>query len=731
MRRHAVPLLIVFGAWLIYAGALFSPRSNLYLTDTFCQDIPLRLHCAEMIRSGTFPHWTPYVQCGFPIYSDGQTGVMYPFFLLYLIWPAPEAHDVFMALHYLLAGLFAYLFLTRRSVSLGAAAAGGVTYMAGSYLESTHVIPGYLATACWLPLSLYLFELHAEGRRSAKWWCAWVNAFALLAGHVHVALISYSLQALYLLWRRPDATWRRFLKTSSVVFVLPLALCAIQMVPTQHFLGVSNRSEGFLQTDLDLGQFLSYGINWKHLVTFVWPDYLGTPWDFPLPDPPWQYTPWEEGLALFHGYAAILLVPWAIVLCWRRRDVKFWFAMIVFGLLISSWNPVRMLFFFVPLHNLFRWPARYLLIVSFAISVLVAIGMDDLRGRIAARLTSQAKALTADYALAVLVVALVFHRTLAPYLTSADFYDIHDPRIVAAARGEDHFRLLPAARALYGYWEADEERLRANARFLPVSYNLLYEVPAATLFDQGNAVSPQEMTDLVRSRHPNFLRLAAVTHVSAPAVIPEVDKEELEILQPVPLPPMEDLELLGAGESALYRYRRAMPRAWMVYQSEVVADPEARLAAVLDDDFDPAETAIVERRVPQFVRPVAEPVVRFEQTRPNELTIDVTTETEGLLVVADTYAEDFTAQIDGEPTMLLRANHAFRGVVVPAGSHRVTMAFYPDSFYFGRLLTALAVFGTTWGLWRARRADKVARLAGADAGSDTSESARGSSAEKS
>lgn len=709
-KAHRGPLALLLVVWAVYAGPLLSPRTNLYLTDTFSQDVPLRIYAAREIRSGTFPHWTPLVHCGYPLFANGETGILYPFFLIYVISPTPQAHDVFMAVHYLMAGLFMYVFLTGHVRSGWAAAVGSVTFMTGSFMQTTHVIPGTQAAACWLPLSLYLLDRHARGDRTAIWWCAIVNATSLMAGNVHISLISYSLQAVYLLWLRADRFPWGYLRAASVAFVLALALSAIQMIPTADFLSASNRSGSQFSSPLDWGTFSFDSIRWKHLVTFVLPDYLGTPWTWSAPDPPWDDTFWEDGLIVFHGFAAVLLLPWAILAAKPRRTVWFWTAVLVSGLLLASPSPLRWLLMYVPLHNLFRLPIRYVLVTSIAISLLMAMGYADLAQRITARWAARrprlARAIVVS--LAIIVSALAFRYTMGAYTTAADFYTIHDERIVDAARSSDHFRLLPATRALYGYWKADEARLRANARSLPASYNLLFGVPVATLFDQGNAVSPLEMAELVQSRHPRFLDLAAVTHLSAPVPLERLDRDEIDFIQPVPIPPESDLETIATEPSALYRYRAARPRAWMVYRTRQADDPDESLAAVIADDFDPSSEAVTWPPCGPYDTPETPPRVNVRDQRSNVLVVDVETDTDGLLVVADAFWDDITVELDGQPTELLRANHAFRGVEIPAGRHRVVMKYYPDSFYLGRLISAIAGVITLGGLWRAYRSPAAA-----------------------
>lgn len=707
-NRHTFALLVLLLAWLYYAGPLLSPSSNLYLTDTYCQDVPLRVYAAKMIRSGEFPYWTTKLQCGFRFFADGQTGILYPLFSLYLLSPTPEMHDVFMALHFLLAATFTYVFLVNRSILPGAAAIGGVTFMAGSYLQSNHIVPGVLATACWLPLALFLIDRFVAGQRRALWWCAAVNATMLLAGHVHASLICYTLEAIWLMYGLGPRAIGPRASAFAVCFVLPLTVAATQMWPTYDFLSASNRATGGLESALDWQSFSEYGIGWKHLPLFVMPNYLGEPHTVELSYPQWVHTPWEEGWVVFHGFAAVVFVPLAMGLGWRRRETWFWVVIAVVGLLLSGPTPVRVALYYVPIYNLFRWPARYMLWFSFAVSVLTAYGASALFAKLSSNGAREVRR-WGPWIVGLIVVASmlgVVYRNMTPFLTKAEFYQIGAPEVVRAARAADHFRLLPAVRALYRYWRANDQQLRKNAAVLPASYNLMFNVPIATLFDQGNAVSRRTMGDLIDCRHPNFLKLAAVTHITSPDPIEQLDRDEISYIQPVPLPPTDDIELIDSEPVYVYRYLPARPRAWMVYRAIVVDDYDARLEYICDDEFDPAAEVVLEHNIDELGTP-SEPA-RVDVTQPSEteLIIDVETSAAGMLVVADAYSSQFMTSIDGRPVDLLRANHAFRGVFVPAGSHRVVMKFEPIRFDLGVFLSSMGLIVWVIGIVKAGREPK-------------------------
>jgi hypothetical protein len=74
--------------------------------------------------------------------------------------------------------------------------------------------------------------------------------------------------------------------------------------------------------------------------------------------------------------------------------------------------------------------------------------------------------------------------------------------------------------------------------------------------------------------------------------------------------------------------------------------------------------------------------------------ITVTTETGGLLVLADTDYPGWTATVDGQPARILRVNGAFRAVEVPAGARQVRFEYRPGWLLPGAIISAAALLLT-------------------------------------
>ena len=83
--------------------------------------------------------------------------------------------------------------------------------------------------------------------------------------------------------------------------------------------------------------------------------------------------------------------------------------------------------------------------------------------------------------------------------------------------------------------------------------------------------------------------------------------------------------------------------------------------------------------------------VRVLRDEGDAITIAVDAPVPTLVVVLDAMTPGWAATIDGKRAPILTANVAFRGVIVPPGSHEVAMAYVPDRWATARALTAISL----------------------------------------
>jgi len=208
-------------------------------------------------------------------------------------------------------------------------------------------------------------------------------------------------------------------------------------------------------------------------------------------------------------------------------------------------------------------------------------------------------------------------------------------------------------------------------------------------------------------------RLTAGVTVEAPSVWgwPALDLLGVRWFVTVGLPPDQIRVMERHGFRIVERdawfllwERQAPPLARMQYDVDVVPDAGERVAR-LRAGYPLLERAIVERPVEGLARPSAPPQVQVQEREQTRVRVSVRGDADGLLVLADPWYPQWRVRVDGRPAELLRADHAFRGVRVPAGSHEVVFSYEDRAMRLGvglALATGLALAGA-WA-WRQRRA---------------------------
>ncbi|WP_110519058.1 YfhO family protein [Herpetosiphon llansteffanensis] len=157
-----------------------------------------------------------------------------------------------------------------------------------------------------------------------------------------------------------------------------------------------------------------------------------------------------------------------------------------------------------------------------------------------------------------------------------------------------------------------------------------------------------------------------------------------ELYQPLELVQRND-------EGTIYRNPEVLPRAWMVYQTEVIDADLAQLDRLAASDFDPATQAIVAEPVPALGPAPTQTLTPSLRYGPNQATVQVDTPAAGLLVLADAYTSDWQVTVDGQPTKLYRTNYALRGVWLAAGQHTVEFRYQPQSLIVGSWVSGLSL----------------------------------------
>ncbi len=141
------------------------------------------------------------------------------------------------------------------------------------------------------------------------------------------------------------------------------------------------------------------------------------------------------------------------------------------------------------------------------------------------------------------------------------------------------------------------------------------------------------------------------------------------------------------GKYVLYN-RGALPRAFFVRRYEVAKGIDI-LNKIKDMSFDPRDVAFfMDDPKLSIDAPLEGVAASYTHFGIQDIGLNVTATGNNLLFLSESwYPEGWKAYIDGQETPIHRINYMFRGVVVPAGQHSLTMKFEPSGFYLGKTLS--------------------------------------------
>jgi hypothetical protein len=231
----------------------------------------------------------------------------------------------------------------------------------------------------------------------------------------------------------------------------------------------------------------------------------------------------------------------------------------------------------------------------------------------------------------------------------------------------------------------------------PASWGLLAN-QRATLFGledaQGyNPVQPLPYWKFVRAVVPREIKYNA-------AFLVEPSTQSLDLLDVAWIvgpagssPGSEAIEVARDGQWALYHNAIETPRATLLTRWTVVRGEDGALAAVTEPEFEPSAEIVLEEDpgLPQTDERSSE--ASYESLRPGQARVVVNTNRPGVLLVRNTYDQNWHARLDGRPVSLLRADSFLQAVAVPVGRHVIELEYHDPWVGRGLLGSGVAIGG--------------------------------------
>ena len=718
-----VALLIV----LTYPDVFFGHRTFVFRDYGFFS-YPLAYWSRESFWRGELPLWNPESSCGIPFLAQWNTMVCYPLALIYLLLPLPWSLGFFTLFHWFLGALGMYCLANARVQHRFAAGVAAVAYAFNGLTINCLMWPHVTAALGWMPWVVAAgLQAWKRGGRSLVI-AAVLGAFQMLTGAVELILFTWLLViALCLLNENVRSV--SVLKSGrrpGLVILLVTGLAAMQLLPFFELLRHSNRNASYLSTESALPLY-----GWADFLVPIFRAARSPVGIFYQPDQFWTTS-------YYLNLTVLALAAFAI---WRSRNVQIrWLAVgIGISTLLALGDPGYLypaLRKVVPGFNLVNFPVKYLLVVPFLISLIAARGVRELR-------TSHSNP---DLQRSLKIVVVVMIALIAGILT----YDRMSPRpyeswpamcwnaiarIAFLVGGIALLRLCTKGRVanaglrsaaalgvLLILWidvtthTPQQNPTVDNLAFQPGLQHLAQN-PAKPDSAIGRLMLSGEarlQSDRVTLADPlyDYLghRLSQTMNCNLLDGFAKVDgfyplyvNEHLDIIRVLngltnsESSPLADF-LSVSHVSTPGNPREFSPRASFAPivtagQTPVFADKLTTLRGLASRQFDPGKIVYLPLDIEKAVTTTnrSDAVVVSSRIQPHQLRIRVNARQPCLLVVAQTDYPLWRAEVNGRPTRIWRANHAFQAIELPAGNCEVAITYRDHIFILGLLLSMLSL----------------------------------------
>jgi hypothetical protein len=686
------------------------------LSDLYMQMMPWSAAVRASLARGEWPLWNPHMLCGSLLAANMQSAPYDPLKLVALLLPQTQALTFGASITFFLAGLFAFAFA--RSLGLGDTASliGAAAYMFSAMLA---FFVGWPLGRAWALFPFLLTGVRLVVRDTTVRAAAVLTAafvMILIAGHPESVLHLVTVGVAYGAMEVAATRRYRAIAVATLCGVIALLLCAIALLP-------------FFEAAPQTAEYEMRHSFYKRLpLPFGKPEVIrragltALPWYGGQPEYDNHTNDWEPTNART-GSLVVALALSALVLAPQRRETWFFLAVAVIGTWVGlgAW-PLATLLHNLPLYDI-AINDRLAMAAAFGFAMLAAIAADawpaDRRRAWTAAAIVLAVAIAVAVATALLRGDRIAFGVKPELITMLTFAALVPLAIVAAllalrirpavalpivlgvlllARTAEDGRIYPAypTRMFYPttpilrYMQQQNAATGNTAPFRMGAMHFMFLPDAAALYGLEDVRGYEAMTNLRLAETFSFWSVHTDGSYNN---VGWKDRPMLSLLNLkylIALPneqPDEQWKVVMEDRNArLLENTRVLPRAFVPRRIRYEWTRASTLAALQQaTDFSDLGW-ITTRDLPPHE------IMNGPGTldlRRNGRTFDITArmENEGWVILSETAWKGWRAYLDGKRIKTHPADHAFIGVFVPKGTHRLRITYQPESFTRGRNIT--------------------------------------------
>jgi hypothetical protein len=275
-RRDASVLAALAAVPILLFLDVFRGVNAFYVRDLLHYHYPYKKILREVVLSGHFPYWNPWVSAGQPMAANPAHEVFYPLTWLILLPDYLHALQLLPLVHILIATFTMYALLRSMELQRPAASLGALSFGIGGLLCSMLPLLHFLFSVSWLPLTC-LFARRALLRRSLRdgALATLFLGLQLLAGEPTTVLQSGVLLGMYAVYRgvQDERTPRGLVRRVGAVGAISIGAClvaAVLVIPMIDHFRDTTRARG-----LDYPSVSHWSMPFVRLAELVYPTVLG------------------------------------------------------------------------------------------------------------------------------------------------------------------------------------------------------------------------------------------------------------------------------------------------------------------------------------------------------------------------------------------------------------------------------------------------------------------------
>jgi hypothetical protein len=735
-------ILVLF--WIIFFRELLTGGAFIF-DDFLHQFYPQKFMSAVSLSNGEFPFWNPYTFGGMPFFAHIEIAVLYPVNLLLMLFVkngelSPLPVQITILGHYLLCSISSFFLGKQLKLDNVASAILGILFPYSSYMMIHAMHMANVEAVSWLPLIFLFWIKFVDDKKFLYIFIAvFLMSLCILCGYPQVAFFNYLFISVFVLTvsisklrKKEKKELIKIASAFAIFLLLPLGITAIQLLPTNEFVAISNRAsfdyefakEGSVHPYDLLTLFMPklFGVwNWNENSTDIayWARHQPGSWMFSIAN------------VYLSAIVIVIIIPFVRYLYKKKENILLIGFLSGFGVFVilfalgSNFFLHRILFETLPFFNRFRNPGHILFLYCFCVSILIAVGfnslMNDRKGML--------KYFSKKYLVSLIgVFAFIFILILLGTFKSGEL--VNNDEIYSWVTKQYtifYFLMLAFAALMFLYIQ---EKIKTNTFVVLIIVLLCVDV-YVNWFEQNNGtVFPEKTYDqniqlieqlkndleneLFRVNMREGSNMLFQRNQGMRDRLPLVEGYGALLLERYyPFNKPDDQNSTQSHDLLNVKYKinvnkenrsigivlnpGFLPRALMFYDVRIFE--ENKVKEYMDsEEFDYRKSIVIEKTpgnisLPNISDSASIPVsdVKITEYGLNKISMIVETSENGFLLLSEVYYPAWKAYIDGKETEIFRTNYSMRSIYLEKGNHKVDFVYESDTFKTGMYITFVSL----------------------------------------